>query len=575
MIDQEDAKKKLTFDYHFLDWKCQVCGELLSDCCGEKDDSPYECNVCHMRVHQSCYYIEKKTPHNMFQCDLCKSHITKTPKCVFCPYSCLRAMKSTSDKKNWAHVVCIQYMPGAYITEDYKYFDGLDSVNPELYKIYCMFCRKSKQPRDGAVIQCSHGMCPKSFHVLCGRLNKCYLGWNNEKDCLEHLCPTHSPEDVTSARCVICGKDNDETSMILCDECGKGYHIYCLEPPLLEVPEEDWYCEECMNKTTSQQNKTRFSLMDDKFDPLSLMPKPDALSHGNEEDEDELLQEPIYTQKNKKQSTTKKKVKLELRCGFNLLFFGFGSKISLMYNYINTILRTESVIVIKGYNPNFSIEDLLSQIYSLYPSIEKKYKNTERQIHYIYEYISTHIVNELYICITSFDGPAFRENRMQQYISQLVKCPKVHLFVTVDTIKYNIYIPPNILDIYNFIYHNVTTFEPYIEEKAFMNINLHSKQLKTNKGLEYILKSVTENHLKILKLIASECETHKEGIAFAPLLNKCISRMYTNNDMSLRLIMKEMIDHDLVKEKLNKEEHTTFYSTSVTVSNINKYQNNK
>ncbi|XP_050266962.1 lysine-specific demethylase JMJ17 isoform X1 [Quercus robur] len=35
--------------------------------------------------------------------------------------------------------------------------------------------------------------------------------------------------------------------MLLCDRCNKGWHIYCLSPPLKQVPPGNWYCLECLN----------------------------------------------------------------------------------------------------------------------------------------------------------------------------------------------------------------------------------------------------------------------------------------------------------------------------------------
>lgn len=32
--------------------------------------------------------------------------------------------------------------------------------------------------------------------------------------------------------CEVCGYDGDEAKMILCDDCERGYHIYCLNPKL-------------------------------------------------------------------------------------------------------------------------------------------------------------------------------------------------------------------------------------------------------------------------------------------------------------------------------------------------------
>lgn len=35
--------------------------------------------------------------------------------------------------------------------------------------------------------------------------------------------------------------------MLLCDRCDKGWHIYCLSPPLKQVPPGNWYCLDCLN----------------------------------------------------------------------------------------------------------------------------------------------------------------------------------------------------------------------------------------------------------------------------------------------------------------------------------------
>ena len=47
--------------------------------------------------------------------------------------------------------------------------------------------------------------------------------------------------------CVVCERPDDEPNMLVCD-CKKGYHIYCLSPPLEGVPEGDWKCPKCDKK---------------------------------------------------------------------------------------------------------------------------------------------------------------------------------------------------------------------------------------------------------------------------------------------------------------------------------------
>ena len=31
-------------------------------------------------------------------------------------------------------------------------------------------------------------------------------------------------------------------------DCKKGFHIYCLTPPLADVPDDDWLCPKCTKK---------------------------------------------------------------------------------------------------------------------------------------------------------------------------------------------------------------------------------------------------------------------------------------------------------------------------------------
>ncbi|TSL04215.1 E3 ubiquitin-protein ligase UHRF2 [Bagarius yarrelli] len=51
--------------------------------------------------------------------------------------------------------------------------------------------------------------------------------------------------------CCVCGGKQDAHMQLLCDECNMAFHLYCLNPPLSTIPEdEDWYCPTCKNDTT-------------------------------------------------------------------------------------------------------------------------------------------------------------------------------------------------------------------------------------------------------------------------------------------------------------------------------------
>ncbi|TYZ57801.1 hypothetical protein PybrP1_012039 [[Pythium] brassicae (nom. inval.)] len=53
-------------------------------------------------------------------------------------------------------------------------------------------------------------------------------------------------EEEEETACVVCGSSENEDQTLLCDKCDDEYHLYCLNPPLTEVPQEEkWFCPRC------------------------------------------------------------------------------------------------------------------------------------------------------------------------------------------------------------------------------------------------------------------------------------------------------------------------------------------
>jgi hypothetical protein len=51
--------------------------------------------------------------------------------------------------------------------------------------------------------------------------------------------------------CEKCKGGHLEERMIICDRCDKGWHTFCLSPPLESVPEGEWVCPTCVVTGTS------------------------------------------------------------------------------------------------------------------------------------------------------------------------------------------------------------------------------------------------------------------------------------------------------------------------------------
>ena len=52
-------------------------------------------------------------------------------------------------------------------------------------------------------------------------------------------------EYYDTVRCQACNSGEREHEIILCDPCDVGYHMGCLDPPLTELPQGEWFCPEC------------------------------------------------------------------------------------------------------------------------------------------------------------------------------------------------------------------------------------------------------------------------------------------------------------------------------------------
>uniref|UniRef100_A0A2H6N2J6 Bromodomain adjacent to zinc finger domain protein 1A n=2 Tax=Micrurus carvalhoi TaxID=3147026 RepID=A0A2H6N2J6_9SAUR len=92
-------------------------------------------------------------------------------------------------------------------------------------------------------------------------------------------------KSILNTRCRMCRKKGDAESMVLCDGCDRGYHIYCIRPKLKAVPEGDWFCPECRPKQRSRRlsSRQRPSVENDE----------EAIEEIEEEEEDETSYEEI------------------------------------------------------------------------------------------------------------------------------------------------------------------------------------------------------------------------------------------------------------------------------------------
>lgn len=82
-------------------------------------------------------------------------------------------------------------------------------------------------------------------------LLQCWLRANGSFLQLLDCC--HAPDNAIQFF-LLAGEDD---KLILCDECNKAFHLFCLRPALYEVPDGEWQCPACQPATARRNSRGR------------------------------------------------------------------------------------------------------------------------------------------------------------------------------------------------------------------------------------------------------------------------------------------------------------------------------
>lgn len=50
----------------------------------------------------------------------------------------------------------------------------------------------------------------------------------------------------SSEQCETCGKSEAAGNIVICETCDNGFHLRCLDPPLPDMPKNEWHCSRCL-----------------------------------------------------------------------------------------------------------------------------------------------------------------------------------------------------------------------------------------------------------------------------------------------------------------------------------------
>ncbi|CAB4005847.1 origin recognition complex subunit 2-like [Paramuricea clavata] len=245
----------------------------------------------------------------------------------------------------------------------------------------------------------------------------------------------------------------------------------------------------------------------------------------------------------------------QLRNGFNLLLHGLGSKRSVIDQFRTTMLSKFVQLVVNGFFPSITIKNILNTITNDILGHDGTFKNMIEQCNFIKNYYQGNEREELYLTIHNIDGTMLRANTTQTILSLLAQCRSIYLIASIDHIHAPLIWDQSQMGRFNWLWYDVTTFEPYTEETSYENSLLvqQSGSLALS-SLIHVFRSLTANAKGVFLLIGNyQLEHSKEGnyagMSFHDCYTKCREAFLVNSDATLRAQLTEFRDHKLIRSK--------------------------
>ncbi|KAG6853004.1 hypothetical protein C0991_007487 [Blastosporella zonata] len=291
----------------------------------------------------------------------------------------------------------------------------------------------------------------------------------------------------------------------------------------------------------------------------------------------------------------------ELEEGFNLLMYGFGSKRRVLNQFATDYCSKHGhVVVANGFQPEFTLKDLLSSIERIPGVLNTELSSTtpETQSKRIYDFFAASGPRRaLYLIIHNIDAAPLRAPKAKSCLALLALNPRIHIVASIDHINAPLLFstsesaarklekgaPPPAVPRRGFawLWHDLTTLAPYDFELAFVDRTSISgahgggprkktdalaaqgsgAATITETAALHVLASVTQKAKKLFTLIGTkqleiieasgvegvgERDLQQFGIGYDILFTIARDDFIATNDTAMRSLLAEFRDHGLV-----------------------------
>jgi origin recognition complex subunit 2 len=296
----------------------------------------------------------------------------------------------------------------------------------------------------------------------------------------------------------------------------------------------------------------------------------------------------VYTPKVPFDSSSLKRWARELGEGFNLLFYGLGSKRSILNDFAKHVSRRGHVVVVNAFHPSVAVRDMLASIARV-PGVQSTSSSTPT-LERIAEHFADSDSPHLFLIVHSLD----HSPKLARAISSLALSLHIHIAASMDRFNAPLLFSSSQLAArkgssfsshrattnvgYNWLWHDLTTLAPYTSELAFadptsisgasssrarVDITNPVSGPLTETAAMHVLAAVTAKAKKLFSLLAAKQLENAEssdaaeantahndqqhlGLTYDVLFTLARDAFIATNDTALRALLGEFRDHGLV-----------------------------
>jgi origin recognition complex subunit 2 len=188
----------------------------------------------------------------------------------------------------------------------------------------------------------------------------------------------------------------------------------------------------------------------------------------------------------------------ELEYGFNILCYGYGSKKDLLEEFAESNFSGYPILKVNGFFPTLNMKVVLAPMLDLIKHTGKSGTVLD-QVNLVVEYFKSpeREIQRLILVVHNIDSVSLRNDKASTLLSLLAECPNIHMIASVDHINASCLWDHNKSQRFNWIWHDATTFAPWITESTFEN--------------SVLVKTVTLGPRNVIQVLNS-LNSHARGV---------------------------------------------------------------